>query len=186
MIRLALWIVLALGGLVALVAAIGAMLPKGHSVSRTRRIEMSPDALYSLLIDVDRYPTWRRDLKKLERQPDRDGKPAWVETTSSGRIPMYFERMERPSLLVGRIADPSLPFGGTWTYRISPAASGSDLTITEDGEVYNPIFRFMSRFVFGQTGTIESFMKNLEARAAHRGSAVSPGTRGSSSSQDRT
>jgi hypothetical protein len=169
MIRWALWIVLALGGLVAVVALVGASLPKGHTVSRTARVQLPPEAIYTLLADVDKYPQWRGDVKRLERLPDRDGHPAWVETMSAGRIPLYFERMERPSLLIARIADPSLPFGGTWTYRIAPAAGGSDLTITEDGEVYNPIFRFMSRFVFGHTATIDGFMKNLEAKAGVRG-----------------
>ena len=79
---------------------------------------------------------------------------------------MHFERMERPSLLVARIADPKLPFGGTWTYRIAPAAGGSDLTITEDGEVYNVFFRFMSRFVFGHHATMDGFIKHLQARTA--------------------
>jgi hypothetical protein len=168
MIRWALWILLALGGLVGIVALIGAALPKAHTVSRSARIQLPAEALYTLLTDVDKYPTWRGDVKKLERLPDRDGKPAWVETMSGGRIPMYFERMERPSLLVGRIADPSLPFGGTWTYRIAPAAGGCDLTITEDGEVYNPIFRFMSTFVFGHTATMDTFLRNLQAKAGAR------------------
>ena len=39
-------------------------------------------------------------------------------------------------------------------------------TITEDGEVYNLIFRFMSRFVFGHTATMDAFLKNLERRPA--------------------
>ena len=72
--------------------------------------------------------------------------------------------MEGPTLLVARIAGPSLPFGGTWTYRIAPAAGGSAVTITEDGEVYNPVFRFMSRFVFGHYATLDEFVKNLEAK----------------------
>ena len=33
----------------------------------------------SLLVNVDGYPAWRRDLRKLERLPDRYGMPAWVE-----------------------------------------------------------------------------------------------------------
>ena len=168
MMRWVLWTVLALGGVVAVVALIGASLPKGHTVSRSTRLALPPDAVYALLIDVDRYPTWRGDVKKLERLPDREGRPAWVETMSAGRIPLYFERMERPTLLVTRIADPSLPFGGTWTYRIAPNATGSEVTITEDGEVYNPIFRFVSRFVIGQAGTIEAFMKHLDAKGGTR------------------
>lgn len=148
-----------------LVVIIGYSLPKAHSVSRTATMPMPPDALYSLLADVDRYPSWRPGVKALERHADHDGKPAWTEEASGTKIALRFERMERPSLLVSRIADPSLPFGGTWTYRIQPAPGGSSLTITEDGEVYNPFFRFMSRFVFGHTATLDQFVENLQARA---------------------
>ena len=50
---------------------------------------------------------------------------------------------------------------------VSPEATppGSELTITEDGEVSNPIFRFISRFVFGHAATIEGFLKSVEAIA---------------------
>jgi hypothetical protein len=35
------------------------------------------------------------------------------------------------------------------------------LTIVERGKVRNPIFRFLSRFVFGHTATIESYLSSL-------------------------
>ncbi|HEY2546243.1 MAG TPA: hypothetical protein VGI46_09275 [Candidatus Acidoferrum sp.] len=54
-----------------------------------------------------------------------------------------------------------LPFGGTWTFEISPVASGATLRITERGYVTNPFFRFMSRTVFSQTATMESYLKSL-------------------------
>jgi hypothetical protein len=60
-----------------------------------------------------------------------------------------------------RIADPDLPFGGTWTYRLTPKGSGTRLAITEHGEVYNPLFRFVSRFVFGHTATVDRFIAAL-------------------------
>ena len=163
------WIVYAVAALalmVAIVVIIGALLPKAHSASRTARIALPPEALYTVLSDVGQYAAWRKDVKSLERLPDRDGRPAWVEDVGGMKIPMYFERMEPPSLLVARIADPKLAFGGTWTYRIAPAAGGSDLTITEDGEVYNVFFRFMSRFVFGHHATMDGFIKHLQARTA--------------------
>lgn len=159
------WIVGSLVVLVVIVTAIGYMLPKAHSVSRTVRLPLTPEAAYALLIDVDKYPSWRPGVKSVTRQPDHDGKPAWTEEVSGDRIPLRFEQMERPSILVARIADPSLPFGGTWTYRIAPEGSGSTVSITEDGEVYNPIFRFMSRFVFGHDATLEEFTRDLLARA---------------------
>jgi len=163
------WIIYIVGGLaliVAVVAIVGALLPKDHSASRTARIALPPDKLYALLSNVSEYQAWRKDVKSLERLPDREGRPAWVEETSGMKIPMYFERMEPPSLLVARIADPKLAFGGTWTYRIAPAPGGSDLTITEDGEVYNVIFRFMSRFIFGYHATMDTFLKHLQSRTA--------------------
>ena len=161
------WIVWIVGSLVVLgviVTAIGYSLPQAHSVSRSVRLPLAPEAAYALLSDVDKYPTWRPGVKSVTRQPDHDGKPAWTEDVGGDKIALRFERMERPSMLVARIADPSLPFGGTWTYRIAPEGSGSTVSITEDGEVYNPIFRFMSRFVFGHTATLDDFVRNLEAR----------------------
>jgi Polyketide cyclase / dehydrase and lipid transport len=164
------WIVYAVAAIVFLgviVTVIGALLPKAHSVSRTARIALPADALYALLADVDRYQSWRPDVKQLEKRPDKDGMPAWIEESNGMKIPMRFERMERPSLLVGRIDTDDLPFGGTWTYRIVPAGpAASDLTITEDGQVKNPIFRFMSRFVFGHYATMDSFLKNVKAKRA--------------------
>jgi hypothetical protein len=73
-------------------------------------------------------------------------------------------RSEPPRLLVARIADPDLPFGGTWTYDIAPAGGGSRVTITEDGEIYNPLFRFVARFILGYEGTIASYLAALEKR----------------------
>lgn len=166
--RWILWIV----GFVALAAVIvvivGYRLPRGHTVARTTTVPLTPDAVYGLLTDVDQYPTWRPGVKSLQRHADRDGRPAWTEEVSGMKIPLHFERMEQPSLLVARIADPALPFGGTWTYRIASAAGGSEVTITEDGEVYNPFFRFMSRFVFGHAATLDEFVRNLESRAGAR------------------
>jgi len=57
-----------------------------------------------------------------------------------------------------------IPFGGTWTYDITPSGSGTQLRITERGEVYNPIFRVASRFVFRHTATMEEFLRNLEEK----------------------
>jgi hypothetical protein len=63
--------------------------------------------------------------------------------------------------VVTRIADPKLPFGGTWTIEVTPVEGGTTLRITERGEVHNPIFRFMSRFIFGQTKSMEDYLGAL-------------------------
>jgi len=91
----------------------------------------------------------------------------WHETDKHAQTITY-EALESspPRKLVVHIADPNLPFGGSWTYEITPAVSGCSLTITEDGEVYNPLFRFVSRFIIGHTATIDAYLKAVQEKLA--------------------
>lgn len=69
-----------------------------------------------------------------------------------------------PRRLVGRIVDTGAPFGGSWTYQVTPVDGGSRVSVTEDGWVSNPIFRFMARFVFGYHSTLDSYLRALGRR----------------------
>lgn len=157
------WILIVLAvlaGLVILMVLLGAMIPKGHTVSRTIRLKQTPEAVWRVVTDYAASTSWRADLKAVEHLPDRGGHEVWRE--KNGML-LTLETVESvpPGRLVRRIADPKLPFGGSWTYEIAGSEGGSTLTITENGEVYNPIFRFLSRFVIGQHGTIEAYLKAL-------------------------
>jgi len=145
---------------------VGWLLPEKHKASRQATFQAPPEAVWALITNVEAFPSWRGDVKTVRRLPDRDGRAVWVEETSGGRITLAVDRSEAPRLLVLRIADPTLPFGGTWTYEILPVAGGSTLTITEDGEIYNLVFRVMARFVFGYEGTMVGYLKAAEARLA--------------------
>ena len=35
------------------------------------------------------------------------------------------------------------------------------MRIREDGEIYNPLFRFLARFAFGYNGTIDTYLKSM-------------------------
>lgn len=153
------------GGLIALVAAIGAFVPRTHVATRSMRLAQPPDSVWSALTDFERHPSWRTSLKAIERAPDREGHPVWVETDArNGRLPIEYVEMVPPTRLVGRIADSDLPFGGTWTYEVEPADGGIRVRITERGEISNVFFRFMARFVFGYTATMEAYLRALAGR----------------------
>ena len=79
-----------------------------------------------------------------------------------GTIAFEAQESEPPRRLVTRITDKTLPFGGAWTFTLQPVDGGTKLTITENGEVYNPLFRVMSRFVFGHTATIDRYLTDLQ------------------------
>lgn len=161
------WILFVAGVIALLVLAAvvaGSLLPEAHRASRQATFKAAPDAVWSLITSVEAFPSWRSDVTKVQRLPDRDGRPAWIEEGTNGRLTLAVERSEAPRLLVTRIADPDLAFGGTWTYEISPAPGGCTLTITEDGVIYNPFFRVMARFVFGYESTLAAYLSAAEAR----------------------
>jgi hypothetical protein len=155
-------IAISLAGLLALIVVIGALLPKKHRISRTVRFLQPAETVWDLMVGP---PTWRNDVKSYQELPPQDGHRMWRETDRHGQTIKY-EAMESfpPRRMVVRIADPELPFGGTWTYELSPAAGGCTLTITEDGEVYNPLFRFVSRFVIGHSATLDAYIKALDQK----------------------
>ena len=71
---------------------------------------------------------------------------------------------EAPRRYATRIADEELAFGGTWSFEIEPADGGSQLTITENGEVKTAFFRAMARFAFGYHSTMDSYLRALGRR----------------------
>jgi polyketide cyclase/dehydrase/lipid transport protein len=159
-----LWIFVALAGFLILITLVGYLLPKDHVATRLGRYRQRPEAIWTAITDVDAMPSWREGLKSIQHLPDKNGLPAHLEVTTSGELPMETIEMTPPRKLVSRIADPKLPFGGTWTFEITPTAEGSTLRITENGYVTNPVFRFLTRFVFGYSGSIESYLKSLSKK----------------------
>lgn len=161
------WIVRIVGALavaLALMALIGMALPVGHQASRSAEIPAAPADVFALLRDVERYPQWRSGVTEVTVLDSNHGLPRFRETGEFGPIIFRMEQADAPTFMRTRIDDPEQPFGGTWTYVLVPGSDGTLLTITEDGEVYNPLFRFLSRFVFSQTSTIETYLDDVRTR----------------------
>ena len=113
-----------------------------------RRIQQAAQQVWALIVDRLHQPTWRLDVTKVESAASPNGKPRWKETMSNGMVVTMEERELDPvKMLVVDIADPDLPFGGTWTYQLSATANGSRLQITEDGFVKPPMYRFFMIFM---------------------------------------
>lgn len=159
------WLLIAavsLAGLMILIVAIGACLPQKHTVSRTLQLRQPAETVWAV---ISGPPTWRPGITSYQELPPHEGHRMWRETDKHGQTITY-ETIESipPRRLVTHIADPSLPFGGDWIYEITPTGSSCTLTITENGEVYNPLFRFVSRFIMGHTATIDGYLIALNAK----------------------
>jgi len=160
--KIVLALVILLVALIGIVFAVGSRLPVGHRASRTVVLNATPERVWGALTDPSQFTSWRRDVKNVEVQ--ENGK-RWVEVDSHDQRITFEVSEARPhERLVTTIADKDLPFGGSWTYELKSVPGRTEVTITENGEVYNALFRFMSRFVFGYTATMEQYLESLKAR----------------------
>lgn len=154
------WFGVALAALLlagTVVWAVGSRLPVEHRATVSRTVPADVDSVWARIDRVEDWPTWQDVTVEVLAEDS-------VRVRQRGETLVY--RLHRPSprTLVTEIATPGLPFGGRWTWSVRSDERGSAVvTIVEDGEVYDPFFRFFSRFVFGHDGTIRSAMDALEA-----------------------
>ncbi|MFW6202245.1 MAG: DUF4440 domain-containing protein [Gemmatimonadota bacterium] len=179
------WILIVGAGiavLAALVWGVGALLPEEHLASTRAAYGQPPDSVFGAIAEVEAHPSWRAEVEAVEILSDDPLR--WREAGEYGAIIFLAETVAPPSLFVARIDDPGQPFGGRWIWRVEPAdddgGGGSVVTITEQGEIYSPLFRFFARFVFGYHGTQEAYLRALgerfgEATAVERLEAVETG-----------
>lgn len=163
------WIAFVALGIVAFVvilAVVGMFLPRGHRASRTVLYQAPPARVFATITDFARFPEWRSGVKTVELLGDDGRGLRFREDGANGVVTYRVERRVPDSTLVTRIDDPSLPYGGAWTLEVKPAPDGASLTITEDGEIYNPIFRVMSKVIFSPYTTIDTYQADLRKRLA--------------------
>jgi len=168
-----------LGALTALLAAVGALLvvstliglalPRGHRLTRSAVVPKAPGEVWRLVGDIAAYPAWVPRVEKMERLAAAPGRVLWRETNVYGRV--TWEEVERVPgrLLVLRLADERASYGGTWTYAVAPApGGGTRVSVTEDGWVSNPFFRFLARYVIGYGDAVDLYLAGLEDRLKRR------------------
>jgi uncharacterized protein YndB with AHSA1/START domain len=164
MLKWPLVVVVGVAGLGAILALIGMALPKGHRASRTVVYRASPDRVFAAITDFARFPEWRSDVTSVEILGDDGRGLRFREEGRHGPVRYRVEERRPDAKLVTRIDDASLPFGGTWTFDVTPVPEGTALTITEDGEIYNPVFRVLSKVAFSPYATIDTYQADLRKR----------------------
>ncbi len=146
---------------VVVMALIGTCLPRSHEATRTAAFHRRPAELYAAVRDFAALPSWRSDLRSTEILPPRDGHVCYREISRHRPITYLVLEDKAAETLTVKIADENLPFGGTWTFEFSSTTEGGRVRIIEHGEVKNVIFRFMARFIFGYTGSIDNYLRDL-------------------------
>ena len=148
--------------LLALLIAISFALPAQMTHKRVIILKQTPEKVFAVLSDVEKLPTWNRNLQKVEMLPPLDGKETTKQTAKDGRT-MTVVTMESlpPTHLVRVVRGVSgNAFSGSWTYEITPTTDGCEVALTEKSYIRNPIFRLMVR-LFGSTRYIDQHLVDL-------------------------
>src|SRR5574341_441329 len=154
------------------VPVVGLFLPRGHVVARTIALHQTPDAIWRVITDFESAASWRPDVARIQQLPAQQGFPIWREYYRNGdALTLATVEAVSPARLVREIVDLDLPFSGRWVYQIAPVETGSRVTITEHGDVSNPVFRVVSRFFMDQTATVDQYLLDLGKKF---GEAVTP------------
>ena len=164
-------IIAALALIAGIVALIGSRLPKTHVASRSILLHQSPQNVYRVVRDFGSAPKWRPDVERIDVDAQPDRPVHFREVGKNGTINYELIEDVPAQRMVTRIRDTDLGYAGQWTYVFADENGGTRVTIKEDGEVSNVLFRFMSRYVFGHTATIDSYLTSL---AKHFGEEATP------------
>lgn len=162
--RTLLWAGAVLGALVALILGLAAYYPVQHRASVAVVLSASPEQVWDRIRAFERIPEWRPGVVSVERLPaEPSASPTFRETNDYGTFDYRVVVDNGKDQLVTRIVDHP-DFGGTWTYRLE--ARGGEKTrleITEEGEIYDPLFRVLGNLVFSLDSTLRDYTTALKA-----------------------
>lgn len=149
-------------------AIAGARLPREHRASRAVLVHSQPAEVWAILTNFPALPRWMPGVSSVTAVASPNGNARWAMATAEGTMTLEVQQLEAPRRFVTRIVDEGLPFGGTWTYELAPESGGTRVTVTEDGWIGNPIYRFFAHYVFGLTRTLDGALAGLSKQLGER------------------
>lgn len=123
---------------------VGLLLPRQRTVTVSARIEAPPEVVWGHVTTTV--------VSSASHTSSDDG----------GQLEIEVRKKVEPELLVLTFDDGKHPFVGTWTYELIPVHEGTLLTITEDGEVTDPFYRFLARFLFRDALSLERYVARTQ------------------------
>lgn len=149
-------------GAAAVVAGVGALLPRDHVARAERVMAGSATQVAATVRNVEGYPRWRSGVDRIETL-DRSGtQTRFVEHSGSDAIRFVLTEEVPERRFRSVIDDPELPFGGQWTIALEPVEQGTRVRIEENGFVSHPVYRFFSALVFGHEATMQAWLSDME------------------------
>jgi Polyketide cyclase / dehydrase and lipid transport len=158
--KITLIIIAIIAALVGIVYGIGSTLPIKHTASQSRTFNKPPEVVWNTVANISEAASWRKDVDGITVT----GLTTYKELSHGDEVEYEISNSVTGQSFTTTIITKDLPYGGTWNFEFIPEGDGCRLTITENGEIYSPIFRFISRFFIGHEGTMKTYLDQLGAK----------------------
>lgn len=147
----------------------GLFLPKSHKITKTLFLNYDPENIWVYINDIEHYPKWRPSVKKVEIvSTNPAGLTSWQEYYHFNSRTMFQITESTPySDMVIKTADRESYYSCKWNISIKEAENGTLLTIVEEGEIYNPLFRSIAKLK-GIDKPLNEYLSDLKAGLSHQ------------------
>lgn len=157
-------------GIFTVLAAFGATTPRQHVAMEIAELGAAPEVVYAAVRDVAAAPAWRSDLDRVEILPDSGERPVYREIGDDGATTYEITEDIPNERLVTEIAEPGRSFTGRWVFQFAAREDGGTrLTVTEVGDVPNPVLRFFASTIFGFDAGIRQYIGDLRTHLDRAG-----------------
>lgn len=149
----------------------GRQLPREHAVTSHIVLVAPADSVFKVIRNVRSYPSWWSDVSSVERVRGSRGE-VWRGNMGTSRS----IEVELKKIVSGRsmqahiVGGEEQGWGGVWYYEVRNTASGTEVTITEEGFIDSPVVRAFMK-LRGRYSRVDSFLSSL---GAHFGEVASP------------
>ncbi len=157
-------------GLAALILHLmGRKLPVEHTSFAVIQLRRPAAEVWAVIADAPRQTEWMKQVTKVERLPDRNGRTVWKQTMGRNSFNLEETVVEPPRRLVREIVDNKGPFSGTWEFLLIPVPSPDPSTqavkvrLTERGRVTATIPRAVMH-MFGEDMYLKKYLSALATK----------------------
>ncbi|MBL0870790.1 MAG: SRPBCC family protein [Phycisphaerales bacterium] len=150
---------------------LGRALPPEHAAHGEIVLSADESRVYDILADVANYPAWSPVTAVRPLKPDEQGRERWTMRQDRHAFEITILDRTPTTRLVHQLRDERNVFGGTWTISLStrtstPPHTQTRVTITEQGWIRVPIFRFIMAKLLDPSANLRA---HLDALAKHLG-----------------
>lgn len=144
----------------------GYLLPETYTDSQSVTVSQAPEVVWAKMTDHGAEPGWRKDLVRVERVGDRNGHAVWREEYGRGpKVLLETAESVPGERLVRHVEDEEGLYRGELTFRLKPAAGGTEVSVAEKGTVKNPFLRTMVH-LFGKGSCVRQYLGDLSGAMA--------------------